>query len=48
MIVSYLAGPEGGGWDEVNRKTMALWPLLNSDTVARLNLSSGGIEVLWD
>ena len=48
VIVSYLAGPEGGGWDEVNRKTMALWPLLNSDTVARVNLSSGGIEVLWD
>jgi hypothetical protein len=48
LIVSYLAGPEGGGWDEVNRKTMALWPLLNSDTVARVNVSTGGIEVLWD
>jgi hypothetical protein len=48
VIVSYLAGAEGGGWDEVNRKTMAIWPLLNSDTVARVNVSTSGIEVLWD
>ncbi|MCK6523447.1 hypothetical protein L6R49_18700 [Myxococcota bacterium] len=48
LVVSYLAGPDGGGWDEVNRKTMAIWPLLNSDTVARVNVSTGGIEVIWD
>lgn len=47
-VVSYLAGPTGGGWDEVNRKVMAVWPITNSDNVLRVNLQSTEIEAVWD
>lgn len=48
VVTSYLAGPEGGGWDEVNRKVMAVWPITNSDNVLRVNLQSAQIDAAWD
>ncbi len=48
VAFSYLAGPTGGGWDEVNRKTGVLWPLTDDNTVLRVNLQTAQIEVVWD
>ncbi|MCB9762873.1 MAG: hypothetical protein H6739_23940 [Alphaproteobacteria bacterium] len=45
---SYLAGPTGGGWDEVNRKVGVIWPMTNADTVLRVNMQAGKTEVVWD
>lgn len=42
------AGPTGGGWNQLDRRVYALWPITNSDLVARARLTSGQIQVLWD
>ena len=44
---SYLAGPDTGAWQEVNRKVGVLWPITNADEVHRVNLQSGQVEVVW-
>jgi len=48
VVFWYDAGPTGGGWDELDRRAYALWPLMNSDFVARVRLSSGHTEIVWD
>jgi len=44
----YDAGSTGGGWDELDRRAFALWPITNSDYVGRVRLSSAHTEVIWD
>lgn len=44
---SFLAGPDTGGWQEVNRKVGVIWPVTNADEVHRVNLQSGELEVVW-
>jgi hypothetical protein len=44
---SYLAGPEDGGWEQVNRKVGVLWPITNQDEVYRVNLQTGLIDNVW-
>ena len=48
VVLSYLAGASGGGWDVVNRKVMALWPITNSDNVLRINLQAAAIDAVWE
>jgi hypothetical protein len=45
---SYLAGPTGGGWDQVDVKEMAILPVQNNDEAARIYLDSGKSEVNWE
>jgi len=47
MPFHYLAGPTGGGWDEVNRVVGVLWPLTNADKVVRVNVSTVTVENVW-
>ncbi len=44
----YDSGPTGGGWDQLDRRVFALWPIMNSDYTLRARLTSGDIEILWD
>jgi hypothetical protein len=48
MTFSYMAGPTGGGWDDVDVKEMAVLPVQNSDEAARLYLDSGKTEINWE
>lgn len=43
----YLVGPEGGGWNEADRREMLLLPLTDADTAARIELDGGKSEVQW-
>ncbi len=42
------AGPTGGGWDELDRRSFVLWPITNSDLVGRVRLSSAQIRIVWN
>lgn len=48
MTFSYMAGPTGGGWDQVDVKEMAVLPVQNNDEASRLYLDSGKSEVNWE
>jgi len=41
-------GATGGGWDELDRRAWVLWPLTNSDAVARGRVETGIIEIIWE
>lgn len=43
----YLVGPDGGGWNEADRREMLLLPLTDADTAARIELDGGKSEVQW-
>ena len=47
-IFQYDAGPSGGGWDELDRRTYALLPVTNSDWVIRVFLDAWRTDVRWD
>ena len=40
-------GRTGGGWDVLNRRTYAMVPVTNLDSVTRVNLSAWDLEVVW-
>jgi hypothetical protein len=44
----YRSGRTGGGWDEVDARAFALWPITNSDLVGRVRLTTGHVEIVWD
>lgn len=48
VIFQYDAGPTGGGWDELDRRTFALLPLTGNDLVLRVWLRTWNVEVVWD
>ena len=41
-------GATGGGWDELDRRAWVLWPLTNSDAVARGRVETGIVEIIWE
>lgn len=43
----YRTGPEGGGWDEVDRREFMLLPVENSDLVAKVNLDKAKANTDW-
>ncbi len=47
-IFQFDAGPSGGGWDQLDRRTYALLPITNSDWVIRVRLDAWQTEVRWD
>jgi hypothetical protein len=47
-IFQYDAGPSGGGWDELDRRTYVLLPVTNSDWVIRIFLEAWRTDVRWD
>jgi len=47
-IFQYVAGPSGGGWDELDRRTYVLLPITNSDWVIRVFLDAWRTDVRWD
>jgi hypothetical protein len=47
-IFQYDAGPSGGGWDQLDRRTYALVPITNSDWAIRVRLDAWQTEVRWD
>jgi hypothetical protein len=47
-IFQYDAGPSGGGWDQLDRRTYALLPITNSDWAIRVRLDAWQTEVRWD
>jgi hypothetical protein len=47
-VFQYLAGPSGGGWDQLDRRTYALLPITNSDWVIRVRLDAWRTDVRWD
>lgn len=48
VIFQYDAGPTGGGWDVLDRRTFALLPLTGNDLVLRVWLRTFNVEVVWD
>lgn len=48
VIFQYDAGPTGGGWDVLDRRTYALLPLTGNDLVLRVWLRTWNVEVVWD
>ena len=48
MTFSYMAGPTGGKWDQVDVKEMAVLPVQNGDEASRLYLDSGKAEINWE
>lgn len=48
VIFQYDAGPTGGGWDVLDRRTFALLPLTGNDLVLRVWLRTWNVEVVWD
>jgi len=44
----YDAGSTGGGWDQLDRRAWVLWPLTNSDAVARGRVETGIVEIIWE
>jgi len=48
LIFQYDAGPTGGGWDPLDRRTYVLLPVTNSDIVMRIRIKSWVTEVIWD
>ncbi len=47
LVFQTLAGPTGGGWDVLDRRTFVLLPVTNLNLVLRARLSSWDIEVVW-
>ena len=47
-IFQFDAGPSGGGWDQLDRRTYALLPITNSDWAIRVRLDYFQTEVRWD
>ncbi|MSQ01168.1 MAG: hypothetical protein EXR71_04640 [Myxococcales bacterium] len=48
LAFQVLAGPNGGGWDDLDRKEMTLLPMENADEVARIHLDGGKADVSWE
>jgi hypothetical protein len=48
FVFQYLAGPTGGGWDEVDERTFIMLPITNSDLVIRVRIEAWRIEAIWD
>jgi len=48
VVFQYNAGPTGGGWDELDRRTFVLLPVTNSDFVLRIRVKPWVAEVIWD
>lgn len=48
VVFQYEAGPTGGGWDEVDRRTFVLLPVTNSDLAVRVRLQAWAIEAIWE
>jgi hypothetical protein len=48
VVFQYDAGPTGGTWDEVDRRTQVLLPVTNSDLVMRVRIKSWVAEVIWN
>jgi hypothetical protein len=48
LIFQYDAGPTGGGWDPLDRRTFVLLPVTNSDIVLRVRIEHWLAEVIWD
>jgi hypothetical protein len=48
LIFQYDAGPTGGGWDPLDRRTFVLLPVTNSDLVLRVRIEPWLSEVIWD
>ncbi|MFH1467479.1 MAG: hypothetical protein ABIO70_24050 [Pseudomonadota bacterium] len=44
----YRSGRTGGGWDEVDERAFALWPITNSDYVGRVRITTGNVEIVWN
>ena len=48
LVFQYDAGPTGGGWDELDRRSFVLLPVTNSDLVMRVRIEPWLSEVIWD
>ena len=48
LAFSFESGPTGGGWDNLDRKEMAILPVENTDIAARVFLDAGKAEVDWE
>lgn len=48
IVFQFDAGPTGGGWDVLDRRTFALLPLTGNDLVLRVRLESWNVEVVWE
>ncbi|GDX81906.1 hypothetical protein LBMAG42_37170 [Deltaproteobacteria bacterium] len=48
VAFEFLSGPSGGGWDDLDRKEMAILPVENTDVAARVFLDAGKAEVDWE
>jgi hypothetical protein len=48
LVFQYDAGPTGGGWDILDRRTYVLLPVTNSDLVMRVRIKAWVAEVIWD
>ena len=48
VIFQYDAGPTGGPWDALDRRTFVLLPVTNSDLVMRVRIKSWVTDVIWD
>ena len=48
VLFEYTAGPTGGGWDPVDRRTFALLPVTNSDFTVRVRLEAWSVEAIWE
>ena len=48
VAFSFESGPTGGGWDDLDRKEMAILPVENTDVAARVFLDAGKAEVDWE
>ena len=48
LVFQYDAGPTGGGWDPLDRRTFVLLPVTNSDLVMRVRVEPWLSEVIWD
>ena len=47
-VFQYVSGPTGGGWDELQRRTYLLQPVLNSNVVLRIRMDTWDVETYWD
>lgn len=48
VVFTYDAGPTGGGWDQLDRRSYVLLPLTGNDLVLRVRLETWNVEVVWD
>jgi hypothetical protein len=47
-VFQYTSGRSGGGWDELQRRTYLLQPVLNTNVVLRIRMDTWQIEEIWE